>query len=110
MSGAWSIPCKGACGLHGAAEDRRADAARIDVVEVQMQLRDHPDIGAALPVDRDQCLERDLEGAADPDDAGIDGARRHRSRGERIRYWRLHGRFDQRAQVIDKTRETQEDY
>ena len=39
------------------AEDRLADPARIDVVEEKVQLRDYPDVGAALPVDRYQRLD-----------------------------------------------------
>src|SRR6266404_2377058 len=85
MSGAWSIPWKRACGLDIVAKDRPADAVRIDVIEIQMQLRDHPDIGAALPVDRDQRLDGDLKGISDPDHPGIDGAGGHGTRSKGVR-------------------------
>ncbi len=75
-----------------------------------MQLRDHPDIGAALPVDRDQRLDGDLKGASNPDDAGIDGARRHRSRGECVRHRRLHRCLNQRDQMIDELRQAEVDH
>src|SRR4029077_8620300 len=68
------LPRKGAGGLDRAAEQRLADAARVDVVEIEVQLRDDADIGSTLPVDRDQRLDTDLEGVTDPQHPGIDGA------------------------------------
>jgi uncharacterized protein YydD (DUF2326 family) len=44
--------------LNRTAEERLADAPRIDVVEIEVQLSDHADISAALPVDRNQRLDR----------------------------------------------------
>lgn len=45
--------------------------ARVDIIEVRVQLRDDADIAAALAVDRDQRLDVELEGVADPDHAGL---------------------------------------
>src|SRR5437016_14314594 len=102
MSVAWSIPWKGAGRLNRPAEDGPAYAARIDVVEIIVQLRDHADIAAALAVDRDQRLDAELERVADPNDARIDGAGRRGSRCQRVRHRRLQGRLHQRDQVIDE--------
>src|SRR5947209_18976966 len=97
-----SCMCKVSSGLSRVAKDRLADPARIDVVEIEVQLPDHPDIGAALAVDGYQCLEPNLKGSAYPDDTGIDGACSHGSRTERIRHRRLQICLHQRDQVIDE--------
>src|ERR1700686_2765099 len=107
MSGAYSVPWKGACWLDIVAKDRPADAVRIDVIEVEVQLRDRPDIGAALPVDRDQSLDGDLKCISDPDHPRIDSAGGHASRSKGIRHRRLQRRFNQRDQVIDEIRQAE---
>jgi hypothetical protein len=40
-------------------DDRFAQAVRQQIIEVQMELRDHPEMGAGVAVARDQCLDRD---------------------------------------------------
>src|SRR5665647_2855138 len=107
MSVAWSIPRKEFCGLPGVAEDRLADATWVDVIEIEVQLCDHTDIGAALPVDRYQRLDAKLKAISDPYHTGIDGARRRRPRRERIRHRRLQIGFDQRDQMIDEIRQAE---
>ena len=47
---------------------------REHVVEIKMQLPEDADAGAAGAIDRHLRLEADLEIAADPDHARIDGA------------------------------------
>lgn len=65
-----------ACRLDGAAEQRFAGAAGVDVIEVKVQLRDDA-VAAAWAIDRDQRLDVELEGVADPNHAGTDGAAAH---------------------------------
>src|SRR5258708_33916558 len=98
---------KRACGLHRAAEDWLADPARIDVVEVEVQLRDHADIRPALPVDWNEGLNADLESVSDPEKAGIDGPRGHGSRRERIRHRRLQCCFNERDEPVDEIRQAE---
>lgn len=68
-----------ACRLDGAAEQRFAGAAGVDIIEVKVQLRDDA-VAAAWAIDRDQRLDVELEGVADPNHAGTDGAAAHPSR------------------------------
>src|SRR5258705_3675653 len=75
---AWIDPCRDgdrvrlinsaerACRLDGAAEQRFAGAAGVEV-----QLRDDA-VAAAWAIDRDQRLDVELEGVADPNHAGTD--------------------------------------
>ena len=58
-----------ACRLDGAAEQRFAGAAGRDDA-----------VAAAWAIDRDQRLDVELEGVADPNHAGTDGAAAHPSR------------------------------
>src|SRR5258705_12157663 len=60
-----------ACRLDGAAEQRFAGAAGVDIIEVKVQLRDDA-VAAAWAIDRDQRLDVELEGVADPNHAGTD--------------------------------------
>src|SRR6516162_4544018 len=104
------LPRKRAGGLDGTAEDRLADAVRVDVVKIKVQLRNDADICSALPVDRYQRLNAELKLVADPKNTGADGAGRHPARGQRIRHRRLQVGLDQRDQVINELRQTQIDH
>src|SRR5207244_12607146 len=85
VGGARSTPDERRCGWRGVAEDRSTDPSRIDVVEIEMQLRDHADIRPALPVDWNEGFDSYLKGISHPDETRIDGAGRHRAQGERVR-------------------------
>src|SRR3954453_11274612 len=102
-----SVPRSWDCGLGDIAEDRLSDPTRVDGIEIEVQLRDHPDIGPALPVDWNQGFNAELEFVSDPDETRIDGAGRQCSRGEGIRHWRLEGCFDQRNEAIDEIRQAE---
>src|SRR4051812_7695988 len=104
------VPRKWGCGLGGTAEDRLADPSRIDGVEVEVQLRDHADIGTALPIDWNEGLNTELEFVSSPDETGIDGAGCQRAGGEGIRYRRLECRFDQRNKAVDEIRQAEIDH
>src|SRR5437764_5183595 len=104
MVRASSIPCKSTCRLHRVAENRLADPARVDVVEIEVQLCDNTEIGPTLPVDGNQRFDTELEGLPNPDDPGVDGASRPGAGGECVRDGRLQVCFDQRDQMIDEIR------
>ena len=40
-------------------DDRLAQAVGEQIIEIQMELRDHPEMGAGIAVARNQCLDRD---------------------------------------------------
>src|SRR5262249_34559306 len=96
------VPREWACGLNGAAKQRLADAAWIDVVEIVMQLRDHSDVAAAFPVDWDNRLDPELEIFPDPEHTGVDRTRRKCPGGEGIGHRGLETGFNQRDQMIEE--------
>jgi hypothetical protein len=98
------------CPRGGAAKYRLADSIRIEVVEIEMQLRDNADIAAAFPVDRDQRLDAELKHITDPDHTGIDGAGGVGAGCKRVRHWRLQVRFHQRNEMVDEIRQAEIDY
>src|SRR5690242_17933409 len=55
-----SVPRCPPAGRHRAGKKRLADAPREKVVEINVHLSDHTDIGAALTVDRNDSLDADL--------------------------------------------------
>ena len=65
-----------------------------------MQLRDDA-VAAAWAIDRDQRLDVELEGVADPNHAGTDGAAAHPFPTSSVRHQRLQVGLHQRNQVID---------
>lgn len=72
-----------------------------------MQLRDHADIRPALPVDRNQGFDTHLKLVSNPKDTWIDRAGRQSSGREGVGDRSLHGRFDDRDQMIDKIRQSE---
>src|SRR5258708_26478272 len=104
------MPWKGSCRLHGGAKERLADPAWIDVVEIKVQLRDHANVGPALPVDWNKGFDAELKGVSDPDEPGIDGPGRHGSRREGIRHRRLQCCFNQRDETDDEIRQPEDYY
>src|SRR5580704_4426614 len=84
------------------AEQRPADSPREHIVEVEVQLRDGADAGAARPIDRDDRLDPDLEIIADPDHAGIDRARDHEVDAGLVRNRRRELAFHDWNQVVDE--------
>src|SRR6516164_7410462 len=91
------------CWSDGATKDRLADGGWEQVVEIEMQLRDHPDAGSTLAVDRDDSFDSDLEVVAHPEHARIDGAGcldviETRKVGDRG----LQRSFDERDQVVEE--------
>src|SRR5215468_1674467 len=90
-------PC---CGR--AAEQRPADTPGENVVEVEMQLRHQTHTGAAGAVDGNDRLDTDLEVVADPDDAGVDRARRSDPGEGIVGDGPAELRLDDRYQMIDE--------
>src|SRR5882757_2124993 len=104
------VPRKWDCRLGGIAENRLADPSRIDGVKIEVQLRDHANIGPALPVDWNKGFDAYLEFVSSPDETRIDGAGRQRAGGKGIRNGRLEGCFDQRNKTIDEIRQAEIDH
>src|ERR1700693_1013671 len=80
----------------GAAKQRLSDGRREYVVEIKVQLSEHADAVAARGVDRDRRFQADLEIAADPDHARIDGAGGDKTVAEIVGNRRRHLEFDDR--------------
>src|SRR5579872_359678 len=89
-------------GTRRSAEQWLSDAPREHVVEIEMQLSNDPNAGAALAVDRDHRLQPDLEITSDPDDAGVDGASGRIGVAEIVGDGRGQAGFHDRDQVIDE--------
>src|SRR5580704_6539934 len=86
------------------AEQRPADSPRENIVEVEVQLRDGADAGAARAIGRDDRLDPDLEIVSDPDHARIERARDHKA-GAGMVLDRCHElRFEDRNEMIDEVR------
>src|SRR5229473_7904255 len=103
---AW-LTSERSCWSDGAAEDRLADRGGEQVVEIDVQLRQHADIASAVAVDRNDRFEPDLEVIADPDHARIDGAGRPQSGAGEIRRRRLERSLDDRNEAIDEIRQAE---
>src|SRR5262249_10547019 len=90
------------CWSDGATKDRLADGGWKQVVEIEMQLRDHPDAGSALAVGRNDSLDSDLEVVAYPEHARIDGAGCLEIETHEVRDRSLQRSFDERDQVVEE--------
>src|SRR6202035_5555808 len=84
------------------ADEGLADGLGENVVEIKMQLPDHADAVAALGIDRNLRLKPNLEIAADPDHARIDGAGGDEAVAEIVGGRCRHLELDDRDQVIDE--------
>src|ERR1700745_4098318 len=91
-------------------EQRLSERAREDVVEIEVELPDRPDAGAARVIDRNDRLEADLEVASDPDHARTDRAGDDEVVAEIVLNGRYEPRFDDRDQVIEEVRKSEVDY
>src|SRR5215813_10907344 len=95
-----------ACRLGGAerpVERCPREDLRRDIVQIEVDLGDDPDVLAGGAVDRDHRLDSELEIAPEPDDAGIDGARRI-ARARPVQ-GRLERELDERDHAIEGSRE-----
>ena len=87
------------------ADQRLPVALGEDVVEIEMELPEEADAGAAVAIDWNHCLEAHLEIAPDPDHARIDRAGRDKAVAEIVRDRSCKLCFDDRDQMIDQVRQ-----
>src|ERR1700758_5099021 len=91
---------KRACASVEPVHNGFAETVWEEVVEEDMKLCDHPDVGPGRSIAGDQGFDAELPGVRHVDHTRSDGELRGRA--DRRVDWRRPGEFDNRKQAVDK--------